>query len=101
MGNRLELQSVLEGLIGSKNVFFQPPETVKLMYPCIVYKRGFGKTKFANDNPYNHKVGYILTIMDPDPDSDIPKKIAQMPMCTFERHYTKDNLNHDIYNLYF
>lgn len=102
MEKRVQLQFLLEDLIGSKNVYFQPPETIKLSYPCIIYSRGvIGRTKFADDKPYQHQVRYAVTVIDKDPDSDILDKVASLPMCVFERHYTADNLNHDIYNLYY
>lgn len=102
MGTRVQLQALLEELLGTRNVYFQPPETVKLVYPCIIYSRGFiGKTDFANDKPYQHRIRYEVTIVDADPDSKIPENIASLPMCVFERSYTANNLNHDLYNLYY
>jgi hypothetical protein len=35
------------------------------------------------------------------PDSDLPHKIASLPKCSFDRHFVSDNLNHDVFNLYF
>lgn len=101
MGTRFQLQTLLEELIGSRNVYFQPPETVKLNYPCIIYSRSSIDTDFANDKPYQHKIQYKLTVIDSNPDSEIPTKIATLPMCSFDRHYTANNLNHDVYNLYY
>lgn len=101
MASRVQLQTLLEALIDSSNVYFQPPETVKLSYPCIIYSRSLNKTKFANDEPYNHQVGYTVTVVDKNPDSSLPDKIKSLPMCIFDRHYTSDNLNHDVYNLYY
>lgn len=101
MEKRLQLQTLLEELIGSKNVYFQPPESLKMGYPCIKYSRSSLGTQFANDQPYKRQTRYQLTIIDRNPDSEIPDKVASLPMCTFERHYTVDNLNHDIYNIYY
>ena len=101
MGERLELQSLLEGILGSRNVYFQPPESVKLSYPCIVYRRSTSATKFADNGTYCYKIGYMLTVIDRNPDSTIPNTIAMLPLCKFERHYTKDNLNHDVYIIYY
>lgn len=101
MGKRLELQSLLEGILGSRNVYFQPPENIKIAYPCIIYKRDYAVTNFADNKPYNLTKRYSVTIIDKNPDSEIPDKIAALPMSTFVRHFTADNLNHDIYNLYF
>lgn len=102
MNNRLELQSKLEELLGSRNVYFQPPESIKLNYPCIIYSRGIThKTIFANDNQYQHRIRYDVIIIDKNPDSEILDKIASLPMCVFQRHYTSNNLNHDVYELYY
>jgi hypothetical protein len=101
MGTRIQLQTLLESILGSDKVYFQPPETVKLTYPCIIYSRSFVDTEFANDKPYKLKNRYTIIVVDKNPDSNIPEKIALLPSCRFERHYTKDNLNHDIYNIYY
>ena len=37
MKTRLELDEELVKILGSKNVYFQPPESLKLNYPAIVY----------------------------------------------------------------
>lgn len=99
MAPRLELQALLEDL--APNVYFQPPENVKLAYPCIIYKRDYAQVQFADNNPYRNTKRYMVTVIDRDPDSAIPDKVAALPMCIFNRFYTADNLNHDVFNLFF
>lgn len=99
MGQRLQLHQLLEALVD--HVYFQPPTNIKLEYPCIVYKRGFADTQFADDYPYSYTKRYMITVIDPDPDSEIPSKVAALPMSLFNRFYTADDLNHDVYNVYF
>lgn len=99
MGLRLNLQRLLEEI--TPNVYFQPPTNVQLKYPCIVYKRDFADTKFADNEPYAHKKRYMVMVIDQNPDSEIPGKVAKLPMSTFNRFYTVDNLNHDVYSVYF
>lgn len=99
MGQRLQLHQLLETLCD--NVYFQPPENIKLIFPCIVYKRDYADTKFADDRPYRHTLRYQITVIDPDPDSAIPLKVAALPQSLFNRFYTADNLNHDVYIVYF
>lgn len=99
MAPRVQLQELLETF--TPNVYFQPPTNLKLEYPCIVYKRDLSDTKFADDLPYNSTIRYMVTIIDRDPDSEIPSKVASMPMSLFNRFFTADNLNHDVYNVYF
>jgi hypothetical protein len=101
MAQRLELQELLVDLLGSSNVYFQPPATVTMQYPCIVYSRNTMHTDFADNRPYKSKKRYQLTVIDQNPDSDIPDKVAELPLCSFERFFAADNLNHDIYNLFF
>lgn len=99
MAPRLNLHQLLETFVA--NVYYQPPNNVQLVYPCIIYKRDYADTKFADDKPYNHTKRYMVTVIDRDPDSDIPDKVASMPLSLFNRFYTADNLNHDVYNVYF
>jgi hypothetical protein len=99
MGSRLQLHQLLETF--TPNVYFQPPVNVQLKYPCIIYRRDFAQTEFADNQPWKHTLRYSVTIIDQDPDSDIPSKVAEMPMSLFNRFFTADNLNHDVYNVYF
>lgn len=99
MGRRLDLQLLLEEF--AAHVYFQPPENVKMQYPCIVYHRDFAETEFADNAPYSHILRYMVTVIDRDPDSEIPGKVAGVPMCTFNRFFTADGLNHDVYTLFF
>lgn len=101
MGSRSDLQILLRGILETNNVYFQPPPTVKMEYPCIVYRRDFATTLFAGNQPYQHTKRYQVIVIDPDPDSVIPAKVAELPMCIFDRFYTADNLNHDAFKLFF
>lgn len=101
MAPRPELQTLLEGVLGSSNVYFQPPSNVQMQYPCIVYQRDNAITKFADNGPYRYTKRYQVTVISRDPDSDVPDKVAELRMCTFNRFFVADNLNHDVFELYF
>lgn len=102
MAPRLQLHQRLKDIAGEgANVYFQPPENVKMTYPCIVYQRDYASNQFADNRPYRHMKRYQVTIITRDPDSEIPDKIAALPLTTFSRFFVSDNLNHDIYSLYF
>ncbi len=96
---RVELQAILSEI--TDNVYFQPPTNAKIEYPCIIYKRDFASTDFADNRPYQNSKRYQVTVIDRDPDSDIPDKVSLLQYCTFNRFYTADGLNHDVYNLFF
>lgn len=100
MDRRLQLQQTLESILGSGNVYFQPPPNIQMQYPCIVYKRDRVDIDYAGNKPYLNRKRYTVTVMDTDPDSDIPDKVASLQTASFNRHFTADNLNHDVYTLY-
>ena len=98
---RLELQTILEKLLGSRNVYFQPPSSIKMSYPAIVYELDDIDPTHADNMLYIHNNRYKVTVIDSNPDSDIPMKVAGLPMCRFSTRYASDNLNHTVFNLYF
>lgn len=98
---RLQLHSILCRILGNNYCYFQPPESVKLHYPCIVYKRVSGDTQYADNLPYTFRLNYQITYIDKDPDSETIIELAKLPYCRMDRHYTADNLNHDTFNIYF
>lgn len=101
MGSRLELHTILEETLGSTNVYYQPPETIVMEYPAIVYSRDAIKGTYANNDVYTLAVGYEVIVIDEDPDSTIIERVATLPTCRFVRNYTADNLNHDVFIIQF
>lgn len=101
MPSRLELQTTLEGILGSRNVYFQPPSSVRMQYPAIVYSRKDMEKRSANDCAYRKLPSYEVILIDKNPDSKYVEKIFDLPYCSFDRHYESDNLNHDVFTLYF
>lgn len=102
MSRRLTLHEQLEEVLGSKNVYFQPPPTVRMKYPAIRYTLSTGDTIFADNIPYRFTKCYSVTIITPDPDNDLVDKMAmKFASCKLNRTYTSDNLNHYNFVLYF
>lgn len=101
MANRLDLHEILCDILGTRNVYYQPPESVKMTYPAIVYSRNRIENTFANDNVYSQNHSYQVTVIDKDPDSEIVERVSKLPLCSFDRHFISDNLNHDSFTLYF
>ena len=100
MADRLYLQTLLEDILGSSNVYFQPPESTRMSYPAIVYSRSTIDNTFANDSVYKQNDAYEIVVIYDDPDSDIPHKVASLPLCRHSRHYVSDNLYHDAFTKY-
>ena len=101
MASRLSLQKTLEDILGSRNVYYQPPASVKMKYPAIVYSRKDIETIHANNAKYNSRRCYDVTVIDENPDSIFLDKILELPLSRFDRHYTAENLNHDVFTIYY
>ena len=99
MISRLKLQRELEEILGSQNVYFQPPESIKINYPAIVYSRDRIKNDFANNGVYGQGDNYEIITLDSDPDSILPRKVSQMDTARHLKNYTGNNLNYDVFSL--
>lgn len=99
MDRRLELQQILEEILGSDEVHFQPPASVRMNYPAIVYAREKIDSDYADNVVYRQDRRYRVTVIDPDPDSEIVTAVSLLPMCKHDRHFVSDNLNHDVFTI--
>ena len=95
-----KLHSILLPINGNENVYYQPPGSLKIKYPAIVYKRADINNTFANNNVYKQDHMYEITVINKDPDSEVSEKISKLPKCRFNRHFVNDGLNHDVYIIY-
>jgi hypothetical protein len=105
MGRRLTLDAVLRGILneytGAEHLYYQPPESIQLAYPCIVYSRPNIEADHADDRPYILTERFEVTVIDGDPDSAIPEAIAKLPRCKHDRRFVYDNLYHDVFTIYY
>lgn len=101
MRTRIDLQNFLEKMMGNDHVYYQPPATVKMKYPAIKYERSTFVNQYANNITYKQKIAYTLTILDKKPDNPVIAKLSKLPLCRFDRHYTSDGLNHDVFTIFF
>ena len=101
MGNRLDFHEVLKSIPGVAEVHFQPPTGLMLEYPCIVYERDREAAFPADDLKYRTLLGYSVTVIDPDPDSQIPDYVSELKYSSFADHFKADQLNHDVYRVFY
>lgn len=115
--DRSGLQTILEEIFsifheadGFQHVYFQPPSNITLHYPCVVYKRDGDKPVYADNGKYLDQWSYQLIVIDQDPISSrinaegtktIIDAISELPKCSYIRHYVVDNLNHDMFKIYY
>jgi len=98
---RVELHEAFAAFLGSENVYYRPPESKKLEYPCIVYMPHSGDSQYANNKTYIFHRSYDVQLIYKEADTDLPERFAyKFPKCRFDRSFKTDNLNHDNFVLY-
>lgn len=101
MTDREGLQLMLERELGNRHVYFQPPPSIMMNYPAIVYELNDIEKTYASNDIYQEKRSYTVTLIDEDPDSPIVEKLLRLPYCRFTRSFKSDNLNHFSFRIYY
>lgn len=101
MANRLDLQTTLEELLGSRNVYYRPPSSHRMNYPGIKYSKVRPDTKHANDVTYSYMNCYELIVISQTPDHPVIDELLKLPYCSWDRWYAADGMNHDVLTLYY
>lgn len=101
MDRRHSLQALLESIAGGAKVYFQPKSNVSLEYPCIVYQRSRSDTRFADNKPYAVTNRYSLTVIDRSPTGELRKRVEELPRTAHSTFFVKDDLNHDVFDIFF
>ena len=100
--SRIELHEKLIEVLGSNNVYFQPPETEKMKYPAILYDLYRVQQRFAGDISYKKSPAWSVTIIDRNEDVDwVYKMLDAFSYCSMERTYKADNLAHYAFIVYY
>lgn len=99
-----ELQNILEtyGDGNRKDVYFQPPESIRMSYPAIVYELSGLSDNKANNSAYFLGREYSVTYMTNDPDNELVDVFETFfKFCKFSRSFISNGLNHYIFTLYY
>ena len=99
MKDRVSLNEKLVDILGSRNVYFQPPENLRMSYPAIVYERSGIPSEQADNIDYLYWHRYQVTLIDSDPDSRFVDLISQIPNTRYVRHFSTEGLNHDVFEV--
>ena len=94
-----DLQAKFEELLGSRNVYYNPPASVRMKYDAIVFTRSRINNRFASDYVYGQSHTYEITVITSDPDAEVIGKISRLPRCSFDRSFISDNLYHNVFTL--
>ena len=102
MANRLDLHEELCEVLGSRNVYYQPPASVQMKYDAIRYSLSGKNLKRADDAIYRITNEYSGVYITRDPESTIPDKLLyHFKMISFGSPYTADNLTHFPFTIYY
>lgn len=101
LDRRLEFHAKLVELLGTNQVYFQPPPDRQMERPCIVYERDNQSVKRGDNVAYNIRQRYQVTYIDSNPDGDPIDALAEFPLSAFSRHFVTSNLNHDVFSIYY
>lgn len=102
MRDRLQLHERLINVSGYSNVYYQPPENFKMVYPCIRYNQTVGDTKRASNKVYSYTKKYTITcIINNDKDDIIMKMLNSFEYCELDNTFVSDNLYHYVFTLYY
>lgn len=101
MNTQQKLQAKLEELLKCRHVYYQPPESLKMEYPCIRYSKSDIESNYADDIKYSNHTKYEITVIDKRPDNKVIEEILSLPYTSYDRHYTSNNLNHDVITIYY
>ena len=99
--SRIELHEILVGILGSRNVYFQPPASVSMKYPAIVYSWDGNNHTIADNTRYIPRRRYQVTVIDRDPDSKIPDMVEALPYCRMTTTMIVDNLHQFVFSISF
>lgn len=101
MATRLQLHSKLCDILGSDHVYYQPPSSIRMTYPCIVYELDVIDGPRADDRLYLQQRRYAVKYISRDPDNTVIDDLLDIPYCVFDRRFVADNLYHDCFDLYY
>lgn len=102
MRTRLELHEILCEILGSDQCYFSPPGD--MLYPCIVYHYEGIQTYYADNKRYLNSRVYSVTVIDEDPDSEIPNRLfkdERLKYLDAGSVFVADGLYHFPYKLHF
>lgn len=100
---RLQLHELLCNIEGVKKVYYQPPSSEKLWYPCIIYKCDSFDTMYANNKRYLAFPRYTLTLIDYDVESELVERVLSLSdgcHVSLDQTYSSDGLFHWAFTLY-
>ena len=101
MGTTRSLQDELKTILGSNNVYFRPPSSIRMKYPCFVVDRAGASQYTADNRNYIWKKKYTVTYISNESDPDmVDTMLNHFEECKYDRPFVNDDLYHDVFTLF-
>lgn len=99
---RLELHEKLCEILGSRNVYFMPPPSKKMTFPCFVYEKSPKVILHADNKPYYTNQPYQIIYIDNNPDTTVPDEmLEEFQYCMSERSYVNNGMYYYPHRVFF
>lgn len=97
--SRLNLHNILLSIC--PNVYFQPPASINMIYPCIVYNLDDIDKTHASNTQYIKDHRYSLIYITKNAADNVVDQLIELPYCIYDRYYSSDNLHHHAFTIYY
>ena len=100
MKSRIEIQNLLEEILGSKEVYFQAPPNTGMSYPCMIYDFEGFDTSFADNRPYLVSGQWTVHHMYKSIKNDLKERmVLEEPFFRWDRRIKSDGVYNDYYKI--
>lgn len=96
-------EKLCKEVLKTRNCYFNPPASIQMEYPCIVYSYAAPSVEHADNKRYHNTSAYDLMVIDTDPESEISKSLFGSDFLYLSpgNPYVVDGLYHFPFTLYY
>ncbi len=98
---RLLFDEAIKEATGLTHVYYDPPESIFMEYPAIVYKKTNMPSEYADGLKYIKHLAFEVKLICEDADSKYVDILHDFKFSNFNRHYIADDLHHDVFTIIF
>ena len=99
-----DVRDILYTINNTKNVYYDPPTSIQMKFPCFRFNMNNTDVKFADNFAYLRTKRWTVTYITRDVE-DIDPVVKGMldtfKYCSQETQFKSDNLQHVVFNLYY
>lgn len=96
---RAKLSVILHDILGSDEVHFEPPESIKMKYPAIVYTRKKFDGRRADNIRYLPIDSYEVTYIRKHAEDEVLEKLLQLENTSHSACFKSNDLYHDVFTI--